>query len=207
MARPRKQEQRRGEIVAATARLLVDRGMAAARLTDIAKEMGVTPASISYYYPDLIDLYAAAYETATTEYTELRRARVEESVGARERLLACLQLGIPERGSESFDATLLLMELSAVGTREPRFGVAEAEFARVQLELLEQLIAEGQAAGEFRPRFPAAHTARMLLSAEDGIAPSVILELTSSEEAVRMMSELAGLLLDCELAPREDGGR
>lgn len=206
MARPKDQTQRRSELVRVTSRLLVEHGAANARLTDIAAAANLTSASISYYYPNLPDLYAATYETATIEYITLRRQRAEEETDARERLLVCLRMGMPEVGHPSYDATILLIELSALGVREPGFAAAATEFAELQIALFSDIIELGRADGTFHPTLPVADIATLLLAAEDGIAPDVIAGRYTSHEAVELMARHAGVLLGCTLRPDPSPG-
>ncbi|GAA4063760.1 TetR/AcrR family transcriptional regulator [Agromyces indicus] len=195
MARPKNQALRRGELVAATSRLLIERGAAGARLTDIAEAAGLTPASVSYYYPDLVELYAETHQTAAIEYITGRRARVEARTGPEQRMRECLRLGIPMEGEPSFDATVLLIELGALSTRNHGFDAAADEFERAQVELFEQLVDEGVAAGLYTPATSTAHVARTLLAIEDGLALSVIRGRLAPHDALELISDAASALL------------
>ncbi|MFE6965484.1 TetR/AcrR family transcriptional regulator [Agromyces sp. NPDC057679] len=195
MARPRNQAQRRSELVATTARLLIEKGANGARLTDIADAAGLTPASVSYYYPSLVDLYAETYETAAVEYVTGRRERVEACDGPVAKLRECLRLGIPVAGEPSFDATVLLIELGALSTRNHDFDAAADECERSQVELFEQIIVEGLDVGVFAPESDPHHIARVLLAIEDGLALSIVRGALAPSDALDTISQAAGVLL------------
>ena len=200
MARPKNQAQRRAQLVAVTTRLLIERGAAGARLTDIAEAAGLTPASVSYYYPNLVDLYAETTETAAAEYITARRARVEACADPIAKLRACLRLGIAIQGEPSFDATVLLIEIAALSTRNHEFDRTEDEFIRAQLDLFESVIREGADAGLFTPQPDAAHVARVLLAIEDGLSSDIIRGALSPEDALATISTAAGTLLRADIA-------
>jgi len=195
MARPRNQTNRRRELVAVTARLLVERGAAGARLTDIADAAGLTPASISYYYPNLVELYAETTQTAAAEYITARRAHVEACTGPATKLRECLRLGIPMKGEPSFDATALLLEITALSTRNHEFDEPADGFMTAQTELFEEIIREGMETGDFSPATDAAQVARTLLAIEDGLAPSIIRGAITAQDALKTISSAAGTLL------------
>lgn len=199
MARPRNQAGRRRELVAVTARLLIDRGATGARLTDIAEAAGLTSASVSYYYPNLVDLYAETTETAAAEYFTARRAHVDACDGPIAKLQECLRLGIPVKGESSFDATVLLIEIEALSTRHHEFDKSADEFLEAQIGLFEQIIREGIAAGLFAPPTGAHHVARVLLAIEDGVSSSIIRGAVSAQDALETISTAAGALLGCEI--------
>ncbi|MCM3658138.1 TetR/AcrR family transcriptional regulator [Agromyces mediolanus] len=207
MARPRNQAQRRSELVTVTSRLLIERGASAARLTDIAEAAKLTPASVSYYYPELPALYAETYATAALEYIARRRERVAQIPGAAARLAECLRLGIPIAGEPSFDATVLLIELGAQCVRDQGFEAPATEFERAQLELFEEIVRDGVDGGDFRTELAPARVARLLLAAEDGLAGPVITGRLTSEEALATILDLGGALLGTTLPVPADVAR
>lgn len=56
MGRPRRQEPRRAQLLAATQRVLERDGLVGLRVREIAAEAGVSPASVLYYFPDSFQL-------------------------------------------------------------------------------------------------------------------------------------------------------
>lgn len=201
MARPKNQERRRAELVAVTSRLLVERGAAGARLTDIAEAAHVTPATISYYYPDLAELYVESHSTVTSEYVTRRTQKVRARAGAREQLVECIRLGIPVKGQPSYDATVLLLELTALGSRTPAITAAANVFEAAELQLYDEVLRLGVTEGNFDLRFSTAEVARLLLAVEDGVAYPVVDGRMRSSDALDLSIRNAALLTrDPELA-------
>ncbi|MDQ4503482.1 TetR/AcrR family transcriptional regulator [Sinomonas sp. ASV322] len=200
MARPKNQAARRLELVSVTSELLVERGASGARLTDIATAAGLTPAAVTYYYPNLVELYADTYATATQEYVTKRRESVDKVSGAVARLVECLRLGVPRKGTSSYAATVLLIELAALESREPAVALAGEAFGREQVRLIEAILAEGEDDGVFRPAHGPAAAARAILALEDGLAPSVISGRLTPEESLELTLAMAGTLVGAELA-------
>ena len=56
MARPKRQHERRAQLVEIARQLVVERGVVALRLTDVAKRAGLSPASVLYYFSALSEL-------------------------------------------------------------------------------------------------------------------------------------------------------
>jgi AcrR family transcriptional regulator len=199
MARPRNQDRRRAELVAAASRLLVRDGVAGARLTDIAAETGLTAATVSYYYQDLSELYAQTYQTATERYITARREHAATVADPAQRLVECLRLGIPRRGESSYDATVLLMELTTLGARDTAFVGPALQFEREQLALFEQIVTAGVAAGAFAPHADVGTVARLLLAAEDGLAAPVVAGRLTADDAFGAVVTAAAALLRAQL--------
>ncbi|MDT7594176.1 MAG: hypothetical protein QOH45_3707, partial [Pseudonocardiales bacterium] len=53
MARPKRQHERRAQLVEIARQLVVERGVVALRLTDVARRAGLSPASVLYYFSAL----------------------------------------------------------------------------------------------------------------------------------------------------------
>ena len=199
MARPKNQAQRRADLIAVASRLLVEHGAAGARLTDIAAAAGLTPASVSYYYPNLVDLYAETTQIAAAEYVAERRERVDMRVGAIERLRECLRLGIPIRGKASFDSTVLLLELGALSSRNRELDDSANRFMQAQADLFEEIIVEGIEAAVFAPQPSAATAARILLAVEDGLCLSVIRGAMHPDDALGTILAAARAVLKADI--------
>lgn len=82
MARPRNQAERRRQLVQAATDAILQQGASNARLSDIAQEASLTPASVLYYYPDIKELFIAAFERSYQTYCASRENHVEQAVSA-----------------------------------------------------------------------------------------------------------------------------
>ncbi len=199
MARPRNQEARKRELIAVTSRLLIERGQGGARLVDIAEAASLTPAAVSYYYPDLADLYADTYETAIAEYSTRRREHVAHIASPAERLTECIALGVPRTGTSSHAATVLLMELSALALRQERILASGVEFEAEQLDLFSEILESGALTGAMRLQYDVFETARAILAVEDGIAIPVVAGRLPADDALRVSLSVASSLTGANL--------
>lgn len=194
MARPRNQEGRKRELVAVATGLLVRHGQGGARLIDIAEAAGVTPAAVSYYYPDLSDLYADTYASAVEQYLVRRRERVQSISEPVEQLSQCLALGVPQEHSSSRAATVLLIELSALAIRQERIAASGRRFEAEQLDLFQEILDAGSRAGVMELSMSSRDIARALLAVEDGIAIPVVAGRLDPAEALRVTLRTAASL-------------
>ena len=60
MARPKRQDARRDELVAATQRAILKSGPDGVKLNRVAAEAGLTSGAVLYYYPDIDELVLEA---------------------------------------------------------------------------------------------------------------------------------------------------
>lgn len=90
MARPRNQHARRAEIVDAATSAIAARGLMGLRIKDVADAAGLSPGSITYYFPGIDELLLAVHEAAVTRFYEGRRTAatdVDDPVTALTRLV------------------------------------------------------------------------------------------------------------------------
>jgi TetR/AcrR family transcriptional regulator len=135
--------QTRAEIVAAAERQFAERGFEAARLDDIATEVGIRRAAIFYYFRDKQELYAAVLDELFGDWT----AALPTGGSAADRLEASLVAWIDYVARRPTVARLILREAATV---EPG---AVSQFVRAgrAVEWLRAVIDEGVASGEMKP--------------------------------------------------------
>lgn len=156
-----RKELRRGELVEAAFRLFAVRGFAATRLEDVAAAAGVAKGTVVIYFPSKDTLFTAVVRECLAP--QLARAEViaGEPGSPRERLLRLAgflweSLTDPHLGAIP---RLIVAESSHFPDLARQFHIEVCERSRaVQADL----IAQGIAAGEFRPIDPAIH-ARLLI--------------------------------------------
>jgi AcrR family transcriptional regulator len=96
MGRPRRQESRRAHLIAATQRVLARDGLVGLRVREVATEAGMSPASVLYYFPDSSQLAAQALEHVLHAAGTERSATAASIPDPFERLLALINLDIPD---------------------------------------------------------------------------------------------------------------
>lgn len=137
-------EETRAEIVAAAERHFAERGFEAARLEDIAADVGIRRAAIFYYFGDKHELYAAVLESIFGD----AMAALPREGGAAERLEASLTRWIDYIAERPNVARLLLREAANAqpGAASPVLRAASGPVAWVRA-----VIDEGVAAGDLVP--------------------------------------------------------
>lgn len=198
MPRPRDQAARRAQLVEAAAQAVLQRGATNARLTDVAAQAGLTPASVLYYYPDLGELLAAVFERGIATYIVHRRESLEAAQGAWPRLMACIHSGVPFPGEAELTSRLLY-ELLPVTFRNENANVQQRQFVADQAALYQQVLEEGQASGEFDLADDPAVLARTFVALEDGYAIEVLSEAAPAEHVVDALVRYARLVTRAEV--------
>ncbi|MBN9631826.1 MAG: TetR/AcrR family transcriptional regulator [Actinobacteria bacterium] len=201
MARPRNQSRRRAEILDAAAQAVFDRGAGGVRIRDVADQIGVTPASIHYYFGDLAGLLAALFERSTRYYAEQRRIEVESVEGWWPRLQACVRSGVPFPGEGEMYARVL-MELFPTTFRDPAVGDMQRRFLDEQIGLYAGVLKEGQQAGEFALFASPEFHAREFVALEDGYTIDVLSGAMSAAQAESAILARAANLAGVEPAVR-----
>jgi TetR/AcrR family transcriptional regulator len=138
-------QQTRAEILAAAERHFAERGFEAARLEDIAADVGIRRAAIFYYFGDKDELYAAVLD----EVFSGAMADLPSRGSAAARLEASLTGWIDFVARRPNVARLILREAASA-----RPGVASplVRAGRVPVEWFRAVIDEGVASGELKPR-------------------------------------------------------
>jgi TetR/AcrR family transcriptional regulator len=135
----------RAEIVAAAERHFAERGFEAARLEDIAAEVGIRRAAIFYHFGDKDELYAAVLDAVFDGV----RAALPKRGSAAERLEASLVGWIDYVARRPTVARLILREAASA---QPGVASPLVRVGRAPVEWFRALIDEGVASGELEPR-------------------------------------------------------
>lgn len=150
----RRKAARPAEIVAAAYAIFSERGYAAARLEDVAARAGVSKAALYLYFATKQDLFEAVVRDAVAPNLEALARAADDYEGSRADLLRQL-----------FQRAADLVQHTPIGGLA-KLVISESrnfpEVARVwhdrlvsrALPRLAEVIAEGQARGEFRPADP-----------------------------------------------------
>ncbi|MBQ7803125.1 TetR/AcrR family transcriptional regulator [Rhodococcus sp. (in: high G+C Gram-positive bacteria)] len=180
-----KTNQRRQDILAATRRVLRERGLHGIRVREVAAAAGMSPGSVIYHYRTTDDLLLAVHEDTQMKYLAIRTDSVRTGPGnSWDRLIASFKVGLPPYADG--ELIELLYEMHGLTRRSPRHAVLLTELWQAELELVVEVIKSGMVDGTFRvPDCRAA--ARALLALEDGLA----LHLVSDNEAMESSTALS----------------
>jgi AcrR family transcriptional regulator len=164
MPRPRLDHVRKAQIVAAAAAVLSERGYANARVVDIAKAAGTSPAAILYWFDGKQGLLAEALALRELEFHDRYTVRVELASTASEQLRILFEAMV-----RHYDWALW-MELCVLALRDPTAAAERDRMDSRWRAMLRKVIREGQERGEFNER-DADETMFVLAALLDGMAP------------------------------------
>jgi AcrR family transcriptional regulator len=198
MPRRKDQEARRAHFVSAARRRIVEQGLAPVRLRHIADEAGLSPGLVTYYFPELDDLFHEVYSDAVDRFYTERRRLIEESDDPRSRLLAMIRSGLPSGPDDEICA--LLSEFGPqVGRNPVVHALRKALFDR-QVTLYQSILDTGVALGVFDLTSTALAIATNLVALEDAYGHHIIAQVAvSREDAERNLVGYASSATRCDL--------
>jgi AcrR family transcriptional regulator len=189
MARPRLDHVRTVQIIAAAAQVLSERGYANARVADIAKAAGTSPAAVLYWFDGKDGLLAEALTLREQEFHTRFTSRLD---------------GLPTASQLLVDAMLyeydwgLWLELCVLAIRDENAAAARDRMDRRWRAGLRSVIRFGQGRGEFIDG-DANQITFVLAGLLDGLAPLLTVRatgVTASDVESTWLAEAARLLGD-----------
>ncbi|MER7501501.1 TetR/AcrR family transcriptional regulator [Nonomuraea pusilla] len=152
-------DQRRAELLEATRKVVLERGLAHTRIADIAKSINVSGGLIHYHFATKDELITAMIR-ATLDIESARLKEIIEGPGpAVRRLDRVLRYYIPE--SHDDQSWLLWIDAWNAGLREPAVNAIMLELEEAWLDALARVLAAGTASGEFTCDDPAGAAERI----------------------------------------------
>ena len=164
MPRPRLDHVRKAQILSAAASVLSERGYANARVVDIAKAAGTSPAAILYWFDGKHGLLAEALALREMEFHDRYTVRIDRASTASQRLRILIEAML-----RHYDWGLW-MELCVLALRDPAAAAERDRMDRRWRAMLRKVIRDGQQRGEFVPS-DAEETMFVLAALLDGMAP------------------------------------
>ena len=164
MPRPRLDHVRKAQILTAAASVLSERGYANARVVDIAKAAGTSPAAILYWFDGKHGLLAEALALREMEFHDRYTVRIDRASTASQRLRILIEAML-----RHYDWGLW-MELCVLALRDPAAAAERDRMDRRWRAMLRKVIRDGQQRGEFVPS-DADETMFVLAALLDGMAP------------------------------------
>jgi AcrR family transcriptional regulator/transposase-like protein len=166
-------QERRDRIAAAAARVFVDRGLADARVADIARAAGVSPAGVHYSFSTKQDLLVAALHWTQRQTSELLEAAVSAAPGPPARLAALVALALPAPGL-LYDEYRLWLEVWVWVREHPQLKAREDALSTWR-DALTEVVAEGAAQGLWIPVADPEVVAERLVALHNGLSFKVAL--------------------------------
>jgi AcrR family transcriptional regulator len=204
--RPSIDHIRRPQILAAAAEVIAERGVAATRIADVAERSGVSPPAVLYWFDSKEQLLAEALTADDDRFYEELGERLDEAETPADRMVALIETAAADNDFA------LWMELWTWALRDADLRAARERFDSRWRAVIEAVIVDGVAAGEFGTRVGAtvdpSQAALAIAALIDGL--TVQAALGDPEVSVARLTETvlasAERLLDAKL-PARAGGR
>ena len=164
-------EERRAEILETTCRVVVERGFGATRIVDVAGRLGISTGLIHYHFDSKDQLFAEALEYAANADLARLSEEVARDTTALDRLDRVFSLYAPA-DADARAVWVLWIDGWGEAMRSPTLKRISQELDVRWKELLEGIIIDGVAAGEFTCADPNAAAWR-LAALLDGLGVQV----------------------------------
>jgi len=165
-------DERRSAILDAAAEVVVERGLAETRVTDIADRVGISHGLVHYYFPTKDALVTATMHHLAAADTQRLLQAVAASSDAKAQLDRLLRAAIPSSGSR--DGWVLWVDAWSAGLRNEAVRQVHEDLDNAWSSTLKQVIDDGVASGEFSCADPAAAASR-LTALIDGLCLRLVL--------------------------------
>lgn len=170
------QDGRRAQILAATLRVIVERGITEARIADVAKEAEVSPALVIYYFKTKTNLITDALRLAEDSWYAEGARRMAPLRTAAERLETVVALTcLPQEHEKLEESWVTWLDLWAAAARLAEVRRVREEFDERWRETIREVVREGEASGEFQ-KVDVDDFALAFCSLLDGLAIQIALE-------------------------------
>jgi TetR/AcrR family fatty acid metabolism transcriptional regulator len=163
---------KRDAILRAAIETFAARGFFNAQVADVARSAGVAAGTVYLYFRGKDDLLISIFERTMREAIAAGRESLAARATARERLREIAKLHLERLGRDRHLAVVFQVELRQSTKFMECFS---ATYLREYLGIIRDVIAEGQAKGEFRRQINPTLAAKMLFGALDEMATNWIL--------------------------------
>lgn len=160
-------EERRNDILEVTCQVVIERGFAGTRISDVAKRLDVSSSLIHYHFDSKEQLLAEAF----AHYAQIDLAEMEGEVGGAPTALAQLDRVIQNMVPEGSDDVEWMLWIDGWGEalRNPMMKKISQQLDEQTSDMLERVLEAGLESGEFVCASPKA-TAIRLTALVDGLA-------------------------------------
>ncbi|MFB6550767.1 MULTISPECIES: TetR/AcrR family transcriptional regulator [unclassified Streptomyces] len=203
MARPRQQDARREHLVGAARAAIIQRGLGATRVRDVADQAGVATGTVTYYFRELDELFDVVFAEAVDRFCTDRERQADSHDDPRRRLTAVLRSGLPTGPDD--ELCCLLYEFSPQARRRPGDALLRKQLYERQVALYQRILVDGAERGAFTLRSPAGQVAANLVALEDAYGYHVIAQTSMRrDDAEQHIFGYAALATSASLPSLED---
>lgn len=193
MARPNRQEERRGEILDAAIAVIERHDLASLKLADVAAELALTTNALRYYFKDMADLLTELALRSDVRFYDDRLQLGARTDDLATQLALTIAAGLPS-GPEDAEWRAIWRAVLAAGFELDQRREVQAIYHR-QVDLYSDLLTTGFDAGVFQLNSPARDIAMTLMSMEDYFGYRIVARDPELDRrtALRLMREYARL--------------
>lgn len=181
MARPRQQDARREHLVGAARAAIVQRGLGATRVRDVADRAGVAAGTVTYYFRELDELFALVFAEAVDRFCTVRENDADSYGDPCQQLAAVLRSGLPTGPDD--ELCCLLYEFSPQARHRAGDAQLRKQLYERQVALYQRILVAGSKTGVFVLQNPAAQIASNLVALEDAYGYHVIAQTSMDRVA------------------------
>jgi TetR/AcrR family fatty acid metabolism transcriptional regulator len=192
-AKKRRAGDKRDRILKAAVKVFARAGFHATRVSEVAKAAGVADGTIYLYFKSKEELLTSLFEDRVEKLLAHMSEQLPKQKNAppeRLRAIIDMQLGLLEGERELAEVITVILRQSTKIMKE----LAAPHFL-AYLDLIAKVIAEGQAAGDFRRDVSPTLAARAIFGALDGITLTWALGRAEQGALARAASQLGDVLL------------
>jgi AcrR family transcriptional regulator len=198
LTRPRLAPERRRELIVQAARAsIVERGLAATSVREVARAAGVSLGTVTYHFPTLDELLTEVLSVTLRDFYRPRRRRMPPDATAVDRLRVLVEDHFSS--PDLYEQCVIWLEYwpraihvpSARAWRRRRYGAYQRYIARV--------LTAGRDAGEFDVAYPG-ELATEFLALFDGLSVALVVEDIDMEFARRSLERFLETRLRIDLA-------
>jgi TetR/AcrR family fatty acid metabolism transcriptional regulator len=194
----RRAGDKRERILRAAVKVFAKNGFHATRVSEVAKAAGVADGTIYLYFKSKDELLVSLFEDRVTKLLTFMKDDLPKDASAPDRLrrVVEMQLGLLEGERDLAEVVTVILRQSTKLMKE----YAAPSFT-AYLDAIARIVADGQAAGDFRGDVSPHLAARATFGALDGIALTWALGKADRGGLMRAAGQLADVLLR-GLSPR-----
>jgi TetR/AcrR family fatty acid metabolism transcriptional regulator len=183
---------KRDRILAAAVKVFARSGFHATRVSEVAKAAGVADGTIYLYFKSKDELLLSLFQDRVDKLLAFMRDELPKQADAPARLRAVInmQLGVLEHERDLAEVITVILRQSTRLMKE----FAAPHFT-AYLDAIAKIVAEGQAAGDFRTDVSPHVAARAIFGALDGITLTWALGRAEQGALGRAASQVADVLL------------
>jgi AcrR family transcriptional regulator len=198
------EEERRRQILEAACEAIAERGFAAVRISDVAAKAATSTGTVHYYFENRRDVLRQALRFAFEQSLNRQLGELARLRSPRRRLERLIELNLPN-AEEVTQEWIVWMEFWLEAVHHPEMRPMNEQLYGRWRKVVGDIIADGQAAGDFREDVDADSLANRFVALMDGLAIQALLH--SPQMTVAKMRRVLGDFVTSDLSARAIAAR